>query len=174
MWRHGASVRWRAAKSDTDELLELLQAHPLKGTCRRASLARGRAMHPGGRFLKEPIPVELLYDGPIVDKVRDMLPGAWVNRVSISRNHASTEHADGANAGLSWTMMLGEFEGGRLCVEGKPPFAARKTWLPYHGNLRHWVEPILSAVRWSVTAFYLDAAQRWDENWEQHRNELPY
>ena len=99
----------------------------------------------------------------IVDKVRAMLPGAWINRVSISRNHAATEHSDGANVGISWTMMLGDFEGGRLCVEGKPPFSARKTWLPYQGFVRHWVEPILSGVRWSVTAFYLD------ERWEPRR-----
>ena len=104
-------------------------------------------MHRGGNFLKDPIRVELLYEGPMVDKVRSMLPGAWINRVSISRNHAATEHHDGANVGISWTMMLGEFEGGRLCIEGKQPFAARKTWLPYPGHLRHWVEPILSGVR---------------------------
>ena len=31
------------------------------------------------------------------------------------------------------------------------------------------MEPILSGVRWSVTAFYVNDAPRWDENW----NELP-
>ena len=82
-----------------------------------------------------------------------------VNKYDPIQWKAPLAHSDNGNAGISWMIVLGEFEGGAFYVQERPP-PAKPTkitqcnkWITFDGLRKHWADPIRAGVRYSVIAF---------------------
>ena len=84
-----------------------------------------------------------------------MLKDPKIDRVSLTRNWASTAHDDGANASArSHVILFGSWTGGKLLVQGRAdPICEVRKWHHYDPAQKHMVTPIERGDRWSLTAF---------------------
>ena len=68
-------------------------------------------------------------------------------------------HKDSGNAGISWMIVMGEFQGGAFHIQERPPPARPTTitqcnrWICFDGLHEHWADPITHGTRYSVIAF---------------------
>ena len=82
-----------------------------------------------------------------------------INRYDPVRWAECKRHRDSKNRGLSWMMILGDFEGGVFYLEENappaPPTAIRttKSWIVFDGSFFHWASPVTRGTRFSVIAF---------------------
>ena len=114
----------------------------IRGTRRRTAIAHGEARD--GRFLRRAIPVEMFRDGPLLEAARRMLKDPKIDRVSLSRNWASSAHDDGANASArSHVIFFGSWTGGKLLVQGRAdPICEMRKWHHYDPAMKHMVTKI--------------------------------
>ena len=72
---------------------------------------------------------------------------------------APERHHDSGNAGTSWMIVLGDFQGGAFYIRDRPAPApptqitVRNKWILFDGLKEHWADPITAGTRYSVIAF---------------------
>ena len=101
------AMRGASSAAEVDTLERLVKAHRIVGTRRRTAVAKNLPRHKGGRFLRDPLPMQTLRDGEIFEQVRRMLPRDEISAVTLTKNFASGRHVD--NVWRSHTMLLGDF-----------------------------------------------------------------
>ena len=75
-----------------------------------------------------------------------------VDQVQINRNWQSPPHRDAGNLGESWIIGLGDYEGGRLFVEGVP-YDIKNRIIEFDGKRdEHWTE-FFTGCRYSVVIY---------------------
>jgi len=78
-------------------------------------------------------------------------PGFEYTTIQINKNIQSLPHIDKNNMGSSYIIALGNYEGGKLVLEGDE-FDIKNTWLKFDGRLGHWVKPF-TGTRYSLVYF---------------------
>jgi transcriptional regulator with XRE-family HTH domain len=73
------------------------------------------------------------------------------NQVTLNYNHLMKAHRH-KNEGISHAILLGDFEGGALCVEDGNRFEEKNVWFTFNGTKNHWVEPF-SGERFSLILY---------------------
>ena len=138
-----------------EEIEALVRKHRFKGTTLRYNVASDQPMTKtknGRTVLVKRIKSDVLREGPLFDAVLKQHP--WVEQLTVNCNLQCTPHID-KNEGESLFAMLGDFEGGGLCVntpEGLQVFSDKNTWHCFNGRHEHWTQAF-SGDRWSIVAY---------------------
>jgi transcriptional regulator with XRE-family HTH domain len=72
-------------------------------------------------------------------------------QVTLNYNHEMKPHKH-KNEGESQAILLGDFEGGALCVEDGNRYDEKNVWFTFNGKINHWVEPF-SGERFSLILY---------------------
>jgi len=72
-------------------------------------------------------------------------------QVTLNYNHQMKPHKH-KNEGISQAILLGDFEGGALCVEDGNRYEEKNVWFTFNGKKNHWVEPF-SGERFSLILY---------------------
>lgn len=74
--------------------------------------------------------------------------------IQLNKAYASKRHVDANNAGYSMIIGLGDYEGGKLQVDGMGELDVRNTWHRFDGNVPHCTTPVGGAgERYSLIFF---------------------
>jgi transcriptional regulator with XRE-family HTH domain len=86
----------------------------------------------------------------ILDNIREVTEFEFT-QVTLNLNHEMKPHKHKNNS-ESLAMLLGEFEGGALCIENGQRFDNVNEWFTFNGRLNHWVEPFIGE-RYSIILY---------------------
>lgn len=86
----------------------------------------------------------------IIDSIRKTTDFEF-NQITLNRNNQLGRHRH-ANVGTSLAMLLGNFEGGALCIETGERFDSKNEWFSFDGSQFHWVEPF-QGERFSIILY---------------------
>lgn len=73
------------------------------------------------------------------------------SQVTLNYNHLMKPHKH-KNIGLSLCMLLGDFNGGALCLENGEKISRKYVWISFDGKQNHWVEPF-EGERFSIILY---------------------
>ena len=137
-----------------EHLLEVVQAHKVKGTRRRVNIAReaDTVLYGKSRWLKAPLESENITSGPVMEAARATLPGFEFSHIQLNKNLMCTPHRDGMNRGESRILFLGDFEGGELCLEGSGVHKETGVWFSFDPQELHWNNAITGGTKWALVA----------------------
>ena len=109
---------------------------------------------------------DTIFQGPILDEVKKLLPQEMFRYNTIQANRYDPEwwthseiHQDAGNYQDSRMMVLGDFQGGDFLIfpngRDQAPLRIRERyqWIKFDGHLFHGSEPITRGIRYSVIAF---------------------
>jgi len=93
----------------------------------------------------------------IYNECKRLFPDFDFNAVQINKNFKCDPHVDGVNVGESMTFSLGDFTGGKLCIQEDDnnivSYDTKETPIVFNGSLkRHWVEEF-EGERYAVVLF---------------------
>ena len=71
--------------------------------------------------------------------------------IQINKNIMSPPHVDKNNIGPSYIIGLGDYTGGKLCIEGRP-YNIKNRWRYFDGTKGHWVEKF-TGTRYTIIYF---------------------
>jgi len=83
--------------------------------------------------------------------IKSCHPSFEYTTIQVNKNVECIPHIDKNNVGPSYIISLGDYEGGKLCVEGKK-YNIKNRWLFFDGTKGHWVEPF-NGERYSIVYF---------------------
>lgn len=83
--------------------------------------------------------------------MKDYDPSFKYTTIQVNKNIVSPPHVDKNNVGPSYIIALGNFEGGKLVIEGKEHNIKNK-FLNFDGRKGHWVTPF-KGTRYSLVFF---------------------
>ena len=86
----------------------------------------------------------------LIDNIKEVTEFDF-NQVTLNYNHLMKPHKH-KNEGISYAILLGDFEGGALCVEDGNRFEEKNVWFTFNGKKNHWVEPF-SGERYSLILY---------------------
>lgn len=78
-------------------------------------------------------------------------PDFTFTTIQVNKNILSPPHVDKNNVGPSYIIALGDFEGGKLVIEGKEN-NIKNRFKKFNGTLGHWVTPF-KGTRYSLVFF---------------------
>jgi len=78
-------------------------------------------------------------------------PDFTFTTIQVNKNILSPPHVDKNNVGPSYIIALGDFEGGKLVIEGKE-YNIKNRFKKFDGTLGHWVTPF-KGTRYSLVFF---------------------
>lgn len=87
----------------------------------------------------------------VLDNIREVTDFEF-SQVTLNHNHQMAPHRH-RNSGDSIGILLGDFEGGALCVSDGSRFEETNKWFKFSGILEHWVEPIKKGSRFSIILY---------------------
>ena len=139
-----------------DSLLELLQKHKFRGSCRRLNIAKGEPTQKaknGQSFLVTPVMSDCVTKGPIFDACQEQNPNFEFTHLAVNHNVTCTPHRDGRNRGESRILFLGDFKGGDLHFEDSITFNETGRWLSFDPQHLHWNSPVTEGDKYSIVAY---------------------
>ena len=78
-------------------------------------------------------------------------PDFKFSTIQVNKNILSPPHVDKNNVGPSYVIALGDFDGGKLVIEGKE-YNIKNRFKKFNGTLGHWVTPF-KGTRYSLVFF---------------------
>ena len=89
--------------------------------------------------------------------MRHVDPSFEYSGVALSRGFRGSPHVDTYDVAPQWALSLGNFEGGRLCVESGPEEVSvvdtHGRAAKVDGRYPHWVSPWTGDERYSVIVY---------------------
>jgi len=71
--------------------------------------------------------------------------------IQVNKNILCLPHVDKNNVGPSYAIALGDFDGGKLAIQGKQ-YDIKNRWKMFDGRLGHWTNPF-EGTRYSLIYF---------------------
>ena len=73
------------------------------------------------------------------------------NQITLNYNYQMKPHKH-KNTSSSLAMLLGDFDGGALCLENGEEHITKDVWFHFDGRLNHWVKPF-TGNRFSIILY---------------------
>lgn len=83
--------------------------------------------------------------------IKEKFPNFKYTTIQLNKNIISPPHIDKNNVGPSYILGLGDYDGGKLVIEGEE-FDIKNKWKHFDGRLGHWVKPF-KGTRYTLVFF---------------------